>query len=342
MIPFYEYIVNESDETGFYMNSVVDRPAHQKPFLTFSKEVQKYAFNDEEMTVMGVLISANTPIYRTDAELGEYYGLFSKKTITTIKRKLMQQMRMHGVNKQHNDKSIVHGAYMTDIFQVDFAKGIQVPDSLKAQNIQDGSLIAIYKIDDQNTWQEIKSGRFQGFSIEAVLDLKQVKIKTANNMSKTNKLFQMLFGKEQKFAEITTVDGIVLMYDGELMEGTPVFVQDAEGNQIPAPEGDYQVEVEGVAMVVTVDVNGVISAVTEVAAQSEEEEMSQEESILAQVAEVLKKTLTAQNDRFEALEKRNEELKAELEEVKNAKPSKFQSEPKRVTPATSYKDLIKK
>lgn len=46
-----------------------------------------------------------------------------------------------------------------------------------------------------------------------------------------------------KFAEATLEDGTTKIYwDGELAVGTRVFLLDAEGNQIPAPEGSHTTE----------------------------------------------------------------------------------------------------
>lgn len=46
-----------------------------------------------------------------------------------------------------------------------------------------------------------------------------------------------------KFAEATLEDGTTKIYwDGELAVGTRIFLLDAEGNQIPAPEGSHTLE----------------------------------------------------------------------------------------------------
>ena len=47
--------------------------------------------------------------------------------------------------------------------------------------------------------------------------------------------------EEQELASVATDNGD-LMYEGELEVGTEVFVADAEGNQTPAPDGDYVTE----------------------------------------------------------------------------------------------------
>lgn len=85
-------------------------------------------------------------------------------------------------------------------------------------------------------------------------------------MSKPTKSIFDFFKKDQKvnFAEVQTVDGITLFYEGELAVGTPVFVLDATNNEIPAPEGDFQVSIEDKIFVISVDVNGVVSAMEQV------------------------------------------------------------------------------
>jgi hypothetical protein len=91
-------------------------------------------------------------------------------------------------------------------------------------------------------------------------------------MNKQTKTIFDFFKKDQKlnFSEVQTVDGITLYYEGDLVvkteeeEGTKIFVLDENDNQIPAPEGDYQIEMDGKIMVISIDVNGMLSAMEEV------------------------------------------------------------------------------
>ena len=127
------------------------------------------------------------------------------------------------------------------------------------------------------------------------------------------------------FAEVKTIDGIVLQYDGELAEGTPLFVLDEESNQIPAPEGEYQVEYEDQLWVVSIDVNGVLVKLE--AVNVEEEPMSQEpvnEMMSKQEFDaIIQQVITDTDSRITALETKF----AELLEVKE---SKFKDERKKV------------
>ena len=143
-------------------------------------------------------------------------------------------------------------------------------------------------------------------------------------MSKPMKSIFDFFKKEEEikvtFAEITTIDGVVMQYDGDLAEGSAVFVLDAEGNQIPAPEGQYQVELEGIK-IVNVDVNGVVTAIEDVAV--EEEPMSEEMMSKAEFSSMSEKIINDIDERFKALE-------SKFNELATAKESKFKDERKKV------------
>ena len=143
-------------------------------------------------------------------------------------------------------------------------------------------------------------------------------------MSKPMKSIFDFFKKEEEvkvtFAEITTIDGVVMQYEGDLAEGSAVFVLDAEGNQIPAPEGQYQVELEGIK-IVNVDVNGVVTAIEDVAV--EEEPMAEEMMSKAEFSSMTEKIINDIDARFKSLEDK-------FNELANVKESKFKDERKKV------------
>jgi hypothetical protein len=145
-------------------------------------------------------------------------------------------------------------------------------------------------------------------------------------MSKS--IFDFFKKEENKivFSEVKTIDGIVLQYDGELAEGTPLFVLDEEGNQIPAPEGDYQVEYEDQLWVVSIDVNGVLVKLE--AVNVEEEPMSEEEPVNEMMSKqefdaIIQQVITDTDSRITALE-------AKFAELLEVKESKFKDERKKV------------
>lgn len=145
-------------------------------------------------------------------------------------------------------------------------------------------------------------------------------------MSKS--IFDFFKKEENKvvFSEVKTIDGIVLQYDGDLAEGTPLFVLDEEGNQIPAPEGEYQVEYEDQLWVVSIDVNGVLVKLE--AVNVEEEPMSEEEPVNEMMSKqefdaIIQQVITDTDSRITALE-------AKFAELLEVKESKFKDERKKV------------
>ena len=134
------------------------------------------------------------------------------------------------------------------------------------------------------------------------------------------------------FSEVKTIDGIVLNYEGELKadtgnnDGTKLFVLDEEGNQIPAPEGEYQVEYEDQLWVASIDVNGVLVKLE--AVNVEEEPMSEEEPVNEMMSKqefdaIIQQVITDTDSRITALE-------AKFAELLEVKESKFKDERKKV------------
>jgi len=139
-------------------------------------------------------------------------------------------------------------------------------------------------------------------------------------MSKS--IFDFFKKEENKivFSEVKTIDGIVLQYDGELAEGTPLFVLDEEGNQIPAPEGEYQVEYEDQLWVASIDVNGVL---VKIEAVNVEEEPVNEMMSKQEFDAIIQQVITDTDSRITALE-------AKFAELLEVKESKFKDERKKV------------
>ena len=145
-------------------------------------------------------------------------------------------------------------------------------------------------------------------------------------MSKPTKSIFDFFRKEEEvkvtFAEVTTIDGIVLQYDGELAVGTPVFVLDAEtGEQLPAGEGNYQIDVNGVITILNVDAEGKVNAVE--LPSEEEETMTNETMSKEEFSLMTEKIISDIDSRFKALEDK-------FNELANVKESKFKDERKKV------------
>ena len=130
--------------------------------------------------------------------------------------------------------------------------------------------------------------------------------------------------EEVKLAEIKTADGeITLRYDGELEAGKEIYVITEDGD-IPAPDGDHDLE-GGITISVE---GGVLTAIAETVAEVEAEEeieieMSEEESDISIHEELIKALSGEFKTQIEALKL---EFNKQIEEVKG-KVETFSAEP---------------
>jgi hypothetical protein len=169
-LPLYDIGIDLNDpETTVSFNSLVKSPAHEKQFETFSSK-QHYQFNDDEQSITGVMIAADTPIYRYDSKTKEeYYVQFGKQAIKDIVFDYARRGNFNNVNIEHDGKQVVEGIFMTMLYTIDEAKGFTAPERFKDET--DGTVICSYKITDADVYERAKDGEFKGFSIEGVFAL---------------------------------------------------------------------------------------------------------------------------------------------------------------------------
>lgn len=121
-----------------------------------------------------------------------------------------------------------------------------------------------------------------------------------------------LFRDLMKLGKVETDNG-VLIYEGDVLtEGTEVFIEDENGNIVPAPDGqygDYKV----------VDGKIAPSEVVKPEAKPESEEVMQEEVIVEPEPEVKESDDDKYEERISALESKIAELEGKVAELISAK-----------------------
>lgn len=171
-LPIYNLIIdNEDNETGVDMVSLVDDPAMGYSYQLFKKEDKKVKFNVEnadKRLVSGVLMLADTPIYRRDENGREYYVVFEKQTITDIMQKFFKNNYHLQANFNHmEDTKIDDGVYFYESFQIDHDRGIKSP---AGYDLPDGTWFGTMKVENDDLWTYIKEGSFTGFSVEGIFE----------------------------------------------------------------------------------------------------------------------------------------------------------------------------
>lgn len=278
-LPVYQALV-EDEKDGMLRISLVDDPAVKSDFVAFAKEPRRllYAVQDEEKRlVLGVVMRADFPIFRRDAQLGEYYIVYKADTIRKMAEKYLAENRQNLVNLMHEDGSEVDGVQMVQYF----IKGAGLaPEGF--EEIADGSLFAEFHVTNDEVWDAIKAGTYKGFSLEGLFQLApernkgyveeivdildgQFSNQAHKDMTKRKGLLARLARAiAVEMQNITTDKGILHWdTDEDLKAGDNVQIEDGEGNLSTAPDGIYTT-VDGKAVTV---VDGKVAAITDGSAE---------------------------------------------------------------------------
>lgn len=165
-LPIYNIVLGDAE--GIKVMSLVDYPAVETNFLAFDKQQEmKFAVNEEEHIVFGCALRADFPIYRFDRN-GEYYVVFNKEVIKELYEKFLTENLMNNVNLNHDKNT--SGVYLIQSFIKDTDKGIN-PKGF--EDCADGSWFCAYKVTNDEVWNGVKQGKFNGFSVEMICDLER-------------------------------------------------------------------------------------------------------------------------------------------------------------------------
>ena len=123
----------------------------------------QFAFtSDDEMVVVGPAMIPDQLILRKD-ELGKpFHVFFSKETVAKIAQKFFEYNKQNNTDINHDD-DITTNNTLLESWIVDDPK-MDKSTSL-GFNVPKGTWMTSYKINDMETWQKIKNGDLNGYSI---------------------------------------------------------------------------------------------------------------------------------------------------------------------------------
>jgi len=228
----YKAKYNPKLNKGVYAISLVESPAMEGLFIALSKDNEIQLKEVEQRTLMGLVLQPNKPIYRNQG--GEEFNIvFDAETIKELSHNFFKSNSHTNSTIEHSVKDKIEGVTFVESWIV------ENPENDKSNafdfNYPKGSWMATMKVDSDQVWNEyVKTGKVQGFSIDAMLSLEEVKL-----------------SKNQ------TKDGLDIWFkDTMLTRG--VNVQDLKGNDLQ--DGKYELMTE-----VIIDVkNGIVTDIQKV------------------------------------------------------------------------------
>ena len=285
----YQAVFNELTTEGVFGISLVENPAMEGLFVALSEdeklvkhEIKLNEIDKEQRILMGLVLEPNKPVYRN--QNGEEFNIvFNEDTIKNLSYHFFKANNQKNSTIEHEDK--IEGVTFVESWIVEDSKIDK--SAIHGFNYPVGSWVATMKVDSDEVWNDyVKTGKVQGFSVDAMLELKEVNLKSDINMSINEKILALLRKVdarvggvpaeietevvEVKMGSVKTADGAMSFeYEGEeLVAGIAVWAMAEDGAKVPIPIGEYALEGD---IVLVVEEEGIIATVGEAKVEEAEE-----------------------------------------------------------------------
>lgn len=179
-LPLKEIIFEDGmDGFGVFAISAVDKPAIKQNYVYFSEQQQvMFALQEEQRIVFAPALIPDQKIYR-NVEGEEFNLTVSRDTIQKIAIDFAKNNRMNNVNIEHQNELIsgvtMFQSLVTDEHTVTSVKGFE--------DLPIGTWFIGAKVNNDEIWNGIKEGKYNGWSIHAMFPNKPV-----SNLSESDQI----------------------------------------------------------------------------------------------------------------------------------------------------------
>jgi hypothetical protein len=279
-----ELLIDEAEGAfGVEAISLVKEPAIEVNWVAFNKEqgksrvVQLAQVDEEQRTLIAPALVPDFKIVRYDEANNEEYDVyFSKETCKLASELYMKSQR--NLNHTYEHAEPVEGVSVVESWIVQDPK-MDKANLYGFNDLNEGTWMVRAKVDNDEVWQQIKSGDVRGLSIEGYFLDKLEKLSKAQPKKPT--FWQTLYNKvtgRNFYAEATLTNGDVLVTESEeFSAGCEVYTLNEQGEPTSIDSGTYQTEA-GVELEVydgvLVEYDGEVKAIEE-----KEEEVTEAEPV---------------------------------------------------------------
>ena len=179
---YYSVVPDGVDFEGIDIISLVNKPAVKRSFIALNeqKEIKLSNIDEEKRIITGVVLIPDEKIFR-NIEGEKFYMAFSEDAIEKYAMLYLKQHNQFQVNKEH-DKAI-DDVYVFESWLVENPENDKA-NALGFDNLVKGMWFISMKVDNEETWDEVKENVVNGFSIQGFLSMKleQKEIELSDNI----------------------------------------------------------------------------------------------------------------------------------------------------------------
>lgn len=179
----YAVTYNRKKNKGVYAISLVENPAMEEEFIALAKQekvIKLKTINEEKRELIGVVLEPNKPIYRNQNN-EEFNIVFSEDIIKELLIGFSENGNQNNSTIEHEESLKLDGVTFFENWIVEDEENDK--SNAYQLNAKKGSWVTKLKVDDEDVWDSfVKTGVVKGFSIDAMVDLQEIKLNS--NMSK--------------------------------------------------------------------------------------------------------------------------------------------------------------
>jgi hypothetical protein len=159
-------IQDDNQELAIDAISLVSAPAIEQDFVYFGKQKSNLTLakvDEEKRMLISPALIPNKNIIRYDANSdAEYYVWFSKETVRKASELYLKHNNHHKATYEHQER--VSGVLTVESWIIEDPKMDKA--NLYGFQLKKGTWMVKMKIDNEELWQDIKSKKIKGLSIE--------------------------------------------------------------------------------------------------------------------------------------------------------------------------------
>jgi len=162
----FELFIDEArEEDGIEAISLVEFPAIEENFVALSKhKVEFKTVDTEKRVIVGLALVPDKPIYRRSGDK-EYNIIFSKETVRKASELYLKRLKLNNATLEH-DEEMTSGVSVIESWIVE--DPMKDKTALYGLNAVEGAWAVTMKIDNDEVWEDVKSGKYLGLSIEGM------------------------------------------------------------------------------------------------------------------------------------------------------------------------------
>ena len=284
-LDLYKVVYNPQQSDGVYAISLVEDPAMEEFFVALSKEQEeiKLSVEEEKRLITGPVLIPNKKILRFNKQTNEEFNLvFGEKEIRLFSQDFIKNGYQHNSTVGHDENAAIQDLTFVETWIIEDGKNDKA-NALGFKNLPTGTWMASAYVENNDTWNLIKSKKVKGFSIDSILSTQKIEM----NITKKNKEKMNLLKELSRIVGKLTADvdlGSVEIPEGTLFAETysvgEILTLDTNDGNGPMPLANIEIVVEG-KTVKTDETGTIISAEPVAEAPVEETEAPVEETLEA-------------------------------------------------------------